>query len=110
MKVLHITNWYPNSVNPQEALWIQRHIESLSSHVESYFIIHLEVRPSHRIHFMRNRISHGIQRRFEIPFNSWFLVEMMTTLLLVYYLMKFRRRNFDVINFHIAYPLLVYWH
>ena len=27
--VLHITNWHPNRDNPYEAVWMQRHVESL---------------------------------------------------------------------------------
>ena len=108
--MLHITNWYPNPANKQEALWIQRHIQSLSPHIESYFVLHLEVRPSNRLCFIHDKIPHGIQRRFEIPVESWFLIEVMTALLLAYYLLKMRRRQFDIANFHIAYPLMVYWH
>ena len=110
MKVFHVTTWYPNDLNPHEAMWIRRQIEALSPYVEEYFVLHLEVKPSNRFLFNRGSIAHGVRRRLELPLRWWFLIEVLTALFLVYYLFKYQAKKYSIINFHIAYPSLVYWH
>jgi glycosyltransferase involved in cell wall biosynthesis len=110
MKALHITNWYPNEGNEFEAIWIQRQIEALSPYIEGYFVLHLEVKPSDRLRLIRRDTDHLMQRRVEIPIKAWAITELFTAVLLAFYWIKLRPRKFDVINFHIAYPLLSYWH
>src|SRR5689334_17743419 len=109
MRVLHVTTWYPNESNPHEAMWIKRHVCALEEFVSEQFVLHLEVRPSRKFRLKRARIDLGISTRVELPFPSWFLVELLTAFLLGFYLWRLRHRRFDLINFHIAYPTLVYW-
>lgn len=111
MKVLHVTNWYPHEQNPQEALWIQRHINSLADFVESSFTLHIEVKPANKFCLIKANKENFNQRIFYVPIKSWFLIEVLTTFLLVFYLIKLKApKKFDIINFHIAYPVLTYWH
>lgn len=110
MKVLHITNWFPNENSPYEALWIRRHIQSIKDHVEEQYILHLQVKPSNRFFLNKREIDYGYQCIAEVPLRTWFIIELITTGFLVYYLWKVKSRKFDLINFHIAYPLLTYWH
>lgn len=110
MKVLHITSWYPNNENTKEAIWIKRHIESLDNLVE-HELIHLQIKPGKKYSFYNRSIPHGSQKIFYLPTNSWFFIELISTLLLLITLLKARtNKRFDIINFHIAYPNLTYWH
>ena len=110
MRVLHITNWYPSQENLKEALWIQRQIDALGIHLDEFFILHLEVKPSSSFGLTKERLPNGAQRIFYVPTSKWFFIEVLTAFLLVYYLMILRVRKYDLINFHIAYPLLTFWH
>lgn len=111
LKIFHVVYWYPNKENSTEALWIQRHITSLENFIETQFILHLQVKPSDKFKLIRNNDARLMQRILLIPVQSWFLIEILTALLLGYYLIKLKAaKKFDIINFHIAYPLLTYWH
>ena len=110
LKVLHITNWYPHDTNRHEGLFIKKHIEALAPFVDSYFVLHLDIKPATRFKFHKRDFEEGIERRIDIPFNSWFLTEIVAVLSMLYYLIKLRHRNFDIINVHIAYPLMTWWH
>src|SRR5690348_1865508 len=104
MRVLHITNWYPNGDNELEAIWIQRHIEALCPFIEGSFVLHVEVKPSDKVRMIRRDINNLKQRRLELPIKTWAIIELLTTALLMFYWVKLRRQRFDLINFHIAYP------
>jgi glycosyltransferase involved in cell wall biosynthesis len=110
LKVLHLTNWFPSSKNPYEALWIRNHISALAKVSDDYQILHLEVKPSRRLALFRHREEKLLQRIFEIPSQRWILVEIVSGILLIYYLLKLKYRKFDLINAHIAYPNLTFWH
>lgn len=110
MKVLHITSWYPNPRNPKEAIWIKAHIESISHFVEQE-LIHLQVKPDKKISYNKRRIPNGSQQIISLRTNKWFIIEIFSALLLLSTLLKARANGrFDIINFHIAYPNLTYWH
>ena len=109
MKVLHITNWYPSKSNPYGALWIKRHIDALPNSVESQ-IYHLEVKKG-RLGFQYSSNA-GNHRSFIIsfPFLIWKFNEILYYLMVSYVMLtKVKKSNYDVINFHIAYPLLRYF-
>ncbi len=110
MKILHITSWYPNPTHPKEALWIKRHIEALDSHLDYQEVLHLQVQ---RGGFKVNteKFKNGQHRQIYIPTKHWFIYELISSLLLLYFLIKKKvNKKFDIINFHIAYPNLTYWH
>jgi len=49
--------------------------------------------------------------RLSFPSDIWFLKELMTSLLVLYVLfLKLKLRDYDVVNFHIAYPMCTYLH
>lgn len=110
MKILHITNWYPNRQNLKGALWIKAHVDALHPFVSDYSILHLEIQPSHRFKFHKDNFNKCLQRIVEIPTRSWFLLEILSALLLGYYLIRLNVWKYHVINCHIAYPNLTYWH
>lgn len=111
MKLLHITNWYPNHQNPKEALWIKNHIDSLNKGYENK-VLHIEVRKSSSWYLHQGDYSN--YESFTIlysPVNKWVLIEILTSFLLIYSLFfRINVTGYNIINFHIAYPLLTYWH
>jgi glycosyltransferase involved in cell wall biosynthesis len=110
MKVLHVTTWYPNPVNSNDALFIQRHIESLNQFVD-HKVLHLQVTPARKFSYLNKSISDGQQLIFKLPFESWVVTELISAILLSYLLLRAKvNSQFDIINFHIAYPNLAYWH
>ncbi len=109
MKILHITNWFPNRRNPKESLWIRNHIKALTG--EENDIIHFEIKFGSllkRDHFKEKNLEQIITY---FPFRVWFLVELLYFFWL-YYQFKIKKihKKYDVVNFHIAYPMLSYWH
>lgn len=110
MKVLHITNWFPNQDNPKEAPWIKNHIDSLPESIANH-IIHFEIKPGNRFKRSTHRTPELQQTIIHIPFKTWFIIEMLYGLWLIYKLVILRTHHkYDIINVHIAYPLLTYWH
>lgn len=109
MKILHITNWYPSKLNPFAALWIKRHIDSLPDSCISR-IYHIEIRKGRfSFHWDSNSSNHK-SYILTLPFLVWSINEILYYLILSYVLLiKERNSKFDVINFHIAYPILRYF-
>jgi glycosyltransferase involved in cell wall biosynthesis len=110
MKVLHVTNWYPNSDNPKEALWIKSHIDSLEKRVTFQKIFHLNISKGPTTFRIGKDSSHS-WFILKYPRMPWRISEMLSAINIFLYL-KYHQVNekYDVINFHIAYPNLTLWH
>lgn len=110
MKVLHVTNWYPNPRNPKESIWIRNVINALPENVESD-IIHFEIKTGsffRKEKFKRENLKQVI---FYSPVRFWFMLEFAYFFWLFYqFRIKKIHKRYDIINFHIAYPMLTYWH
>lgn len=110
MKILHITNWYPNKQHSKEAIWIKRHIDSLSPYSNNT-VLHLQVKPKNNFKLTITSLPNGKQLILTLPIQQWILIEIVSSIFLVYQLIKLNvNKKFDIINFHIAYPNLTYWH
>ena len=110
-KVLHIPFWYPSEDDPYKASWIKNHIVSLDKFCVN-FIYHVEVR-SNRKWALRHRKISQTERELIIDVKKvkWFLIEILATILVIYVLFFVRKiKKYDVINFHIAYPICTYLH
>lgn len=109
MKVLHIANWYPSPEKPFDALWIARHVRALEEHTESY-VFHIKVSPSDRWSWCdRQTIPGQHQLLMEVPTSRWRIIEIFTFLLVCYaFLFRVKVSDYNLVNFHIAYPLLTY--
>jgi L-malate glycosyltransferase len=107
MKILHITNWYPNLWNPKEAPFIQEHFDSLDG-FSTGELWHVQVRnegPLFKIEFG----SYSEKEHFAIlntRIKNWSVIERLHLLMLFLVKKKLRSKRFDLVNFHIAYPLL----
>ncbi|WMN12185.1 glycosyltransferase [Marivirga salinae] len=110
LKILHITNWYPNHINEYEALWIQKHIKSLDNRCEN-FVIHFEILGENGFEVIKKKSNSLCQTIIKLPFGSW-LIKELTYFLFVFYIFIVKRthKKYDIINFHVAYPMLTFWH
>lgn len=109
MKVFHLTYWHPNQQNPNEGIWIRRHIEALQPHVESQFVYHLEIKRASGWYLNTSKIhdNHSVFRlSAPIP---WWLIEIISSFIVTFILVV-KARRYNIVNIHIAYPLLTYVH
>lgn len=107
VRALHVTNWYPNEDNPHEATFVQEYIDALAAH-DRHDVVHVQVRSnSGRFRIRCGRRSE--RERFllaDVPWPESRLVEWTTVLLLFIARLWVGRRWWDVVQTHIAYPLL----
>lgn len=107
-KILHITPWYPTPEKPHVAVWIKRHIDLLSAQFDQH-ILHIQLewgsKPNERYE------EEGFTRLcVYVPFKSWRLREWLFRIALARELRHLRaRHSFDTVNFHIAYPALIFY-
>ena len=110
LKVLHITPWYPHPENPLEAMWIKRHVESIAPFVDQY-VFHVRVSAGPSLRYHRCRTPGGEQITLIVPTKRWFVFELAWFFILFRMLIVGKAaKDFDVLQFHISYPALTYWH
>jgi len=107
MKILHIANWYPSRPTPFSAYWIRNHIKSLSDHVSNK-IYHIEIRKgSLKILVGKNGDGSSYYLVY-FPTEIWRLYEVIGFVFVLLVVIRNSKREFDAINFHIAYPNCTY--
>ncbi len=108
VNVLHVTNWYPNESNPHEATFVQEYIDALAAHGGRHDVVHVQVRSnSGRFRMRFGRRSE--RERYviaDVPWPESRKVEWLTVLLLIIARLWIGGRWWDVVQAHIAYPLL----
>ncbi|MFK8013656.1 MAG: glycosyltransferase family 4 protein [Marinicellaceae bacterium] len=110
--ILHISNWYPNKWNDIEAIFIKEQF-TLFSEVTNSNLLHVEVRNDISTWFKYEKIKYsenetGFYIRTKIK--SFRILEILTTFLLFWALRKTNYKKYDLLHFHISYPLLTYYH
>jgi glycosyltransferase involved in cell wall biosynthesis len=108
MKVLHITNWYPNRWNEHEAPFIKEQFEALSGKVEQE-LWHVQVRNEGAWFSIRkgNYSGHEHYLILNTRIRMWRMQELLTLFLLVLLRMvQIGKGRRDLLQIHIAYPLL----
>ena len=106
-RILHITPWYPSAENKMEAIWIERHIAALEPYALNE-VLHLHL-PEGAWSFNHTNTGNLRKVQFSSPIKSWFIKELIATALLLLILpVHYPARKYDLWNFHIAYPNLVY--
>ncbi len=109
MRVLHIANWYPSKQHPFKALWVKRHIDSLPVGVENK-IYHIEISKGRYSYKVSSEEINHRSYELSLPFQIWRVNEILYSVILIYVLfIRERRSGYNIINFHIAYPLLRYY-
>jgi len=109
-KVLHISNWYPNQWNDMEATFVREQYRLFSKVTESH-LVHIQVRKSKKIfaykYIKYSSIEEGYY--FLTKLKSTKIIEILTTFLLLWVLLKSKYKHYNILHFHIAYPLLSYY-
>ncbi len=94
----------------KEAIWIEKHIAALDEkNVNTVYHFNI-IKTIGFTRFKEKKVNLN-QRIIGLPFQQWFILEIFFGLWLSYQLLiKKIHKEYDVINFHIAYPMLTYWH
>ena len=107
--ILHITSWFNNTENSNEAVFVKNHVESLMPHADNH-VLHI-CNEKNALKVLTTTRSTGFK-------NAGFTFERVTVytatgrwleleIAIKRFLKKYLRANiekFDVINFYIAYP------
>jgi len=110
-RVLHITNWYPNEWDSLEGIFIYEQFKIFSNVTNSH-IINIQVRDYNKlfkfkyIKYSKNQEAYYIFTKIK----THKIIEIITTFLLIFVLFKSKYKKFDILHFHIAYPILSYYH
>jgi L-malate glycosyltransferase len=109
LRILHITPWYPTEEQPQKAIWIKRHIDCLRPFcANEIWVLSIGRGKFERSRTTKNGVRWMVMRH---PWAFWRSIELFSFLILFIQLVFLgKARSMDVINFHIAYPNLVYFH
>lgn len=110
MKVLHITNWYPNEWNTYEGVFVREQFHVFTEVTEAK-IINVQVRVGKPLFaFKHQNISDKEAAYFIITsLKKWKIIELFSTYLMIYVLIKEKVNKYDVLQVHIAYPLLRFY-
>jgi len=110
-KILHITNWYPNPWNDLEGIFIKKQFDLFKEVTDSQ-IVNVQVREGKKFfefkHFKYSKNEEGYFIFTNIKSSK--IKEILTTLLLLCVLFKKKYKQFDLLHFHIAYPLLIHYY
>ena len=71
-------------------------------------IYHIEV-DFGKLSFDKGKNENSSYYKLFIPIKSWLLVELLSAILVLGVILRERRGNYSLINFHIAYPNLTYF-
>ncbi|WNB18073.1 glycosyltransferase family 4 protein [Marivirga arenosa] len=97
-------------MNTNEGIWIKNQIESLPKEVINK-VYHFEIQKSEKPGIIVNTDHVLIQKIVCLPFRNWVIYEIIYFFWLVNLLIiKSVHKDYDIINFHIAYPMLSYFH
>ena len=110
-KILHITNWYPNPWDDLEGIFIKKQFDLFKEVTDSQ-IVNVQVREGRKLfEFKYFKYSENEEGYFILTsIKSSKIKEILTTLLLIYVLFKKEYKRFDLLHFHIAYPLLIHYY
>ena len=109
-KILHISNWYPNKWDDLEGIFVKEQYKVFSRVAKSH-MLNVQVRNGKKLfhyeytHYSKSEEGYYLFTRIK----SQKIIEILTTLLLLWALYKSKCKQYDVLHFHIAYPLLTYY-
>lgn len=110
-KVLHIANWYPNIFESKEALFVKEHFIALQKFCTNE-LVHIKVNYSKETFFKLVTYSisdHEKAYIVQTKIDKWGIIELFYLGLVLWVCFKYKiNKSFQIVNFHIAYPLLTY--
>ena len=101
-KILHITPWFPNENNSTEGIFVWEHIKSLSAHTINE-IISISFSKEKKFEEKEYEGVKHTEIRLKPLIDKWIFKERSASKQVAKILAK-RHKEFDLINFHIAYP------
>lgn len=109
-RVLHITNWYPNPWHEHEGIFVKEQF-NLFSQVTDSIMVNVQVQPGYRwFQFRYFKYSEKESGYFILcKVKSQKIIELLTSLLLLWVLNREKVNKYDLLHVHIAYPLLTYF-
>ncbi len=107
-KILHIANWYPNRYDPFEGTFVQAQYRIFRT-VSDGEMIHVQVRPSRYLLRFRRIVYSPEETGYYLltRIRRHRVVEWLSTALMLYAFLRHKVWRFDLLHFHIAYPLLM---
>ena len=110
LRLLHLSNWFPETETPHRTPFIAEHLEALAPFVQQQ-LWHVEVQEPQQLQRAwrlqladRGGGRHALLLR--APVRSWQLREGLTLALLLLLRLRLWRGGWDLVVVHIAYPLL----
>lgn len=107
LRLLHLTNWFPETESPYRTPFIAEHVDALTPFVQQQ-LWHVEVLESSRC-WRLSLAYRGTSRHallLSCPVRTWQFREWLTLMLLVLLRLRLWRARWDFVVVHIAYPLL----
>lgn len=102
--------WHPVHENPTEGLPIRRQIDALAPHVDAdVFHVDVRVEPTWRKEIYRDLLACEHRLWFGPVGRRATQERALGALLADVLLRRARAWRYDLINFHVAYPLMAYW-
>jgi len=110
-KILHIANWYPNKWDNIQSKFIKEQYKVFTE-VTDTKLINVQVRDGKKWityeYIKYSEHEEGYYLLTKIKVNK--IIELLTTLLLLWVLIKSKYKRYDMLHFHIAYPLLIHYY
>lgn len=107
MRVIHIANWFPSPEHPYVAPFINEHFEATNNQFEQE-LWHVQVRESRALWKLKVG-SYGHNKKYlliDTRIGQSRIIEVLTLLLLIFLRIRLISHHWDLVNVHIAYPLL----
>jgi glycosyltransferase involved in cell wall biosynthesis len=109
-KILHISNWYPNKWDNLQGIFIKEQFKVFSEVTHSH-MINVQVRQGESLlsyeYIKYSNTEEGYYFFTKIKSNK--IIELLTTFLLLWALIKSDYKKYDLLHVHIAYPLLIHY-
>jgi len=109
-KILHISSWYPNKWDDLEGIFVKEQYKVFSKVTDGH-MLNVQVRSGEYlcryayVEYSENEEGYYLFTRIK----SQKIIELLTTFLLLYAVYKANFKKYDILHFHIAYPLLTYY-
>jgi glycosyltransferase involved in cell wall biosynthesis len=109
-KILHIANWYPNKCDDLEGIFVKEQYEVFSKVTDGH-MINVQVRNAESLcRYAYVQYSDSEEGYYLLTkIKSTKVIELLTTFLLLWALFKSDYKKYELLHFHIAYPLLTYY-
>lgn len=112
VRVLHVANWYPNPWNDIEGNFVRDQIRLYLQETKGdAIVVQIRQDPFCWLRLRLLSLEGGVRGFFLLTkLTPGKCTELLSTLLLVFAFLQMRVWRFDVLHFHIAYPLLLHVH